>query len=117
MIGIDDRLILLANHAIDLTRVDFGVPETGGFRTKEDQALLYRQNKSNCDGVSKLSNHQKGRALDFYAYADGKASWQKEHLSQVAAAFLQAAIELKINIRWGGLFRSFADFPHIELVD
>jgi len=117
MIGIDDRLVLLANHTIEISKVDFGIPATGGLRNEKDQLLLFQQNKSRCDGVNRKSNHQKGRALDFFAYVDGAASWEKEYLAQVAAAFLQCANELKINIRWGGLFRSYVDFPHIELTD
>jgi len=38
-------------------------------------------------------------------------------LAQVACAFLQAANELQIKIQWGGLWKSFEDMPHFELVD
>lgn len=115
--GVDERLIRLANRALEITKIDFGIPSTGGVRTESQQSELYRYGKSKVDGITRRSKHQDGIALDFYAYVDGKASWEKEHLAQVAAAFLQAAIELNINIRWGGLFKSFLDMPHIELVD
>ena len=130
--GIDPRLIAISDRAIELTLVDFGIPQDGGVRTPERQNELYRANKSKCDGFDKLSNHQikpgkeYGEALDFYAYVDGAASWKYEHLAMVAAAFLQAASELGIRIKWGGLWKSASsktsngisygwDCPHIEL--
>ena len=115
MQGIDSRLIRLAQEAIKITKVDFGIPSTGGRRTAQQQAELYDQDLSNADGIYKMSKHQTGKALDFYAYVDDAASWEKEHLAQVACAFLQAANKLNISIRWGGLFKNFTDMPHIEL--
>ena len=49
MEGIDDRLIDIAELAITLSPVDFGIPSTGGFRTTEDQAALYTAGKSKAD--------------------------------------------------------------------
>ena len=117
MKGVDHSLIDIANCAIEITKIDFGIPQYGGLRSRDDQYRLFVEGKSNADGYNKLSKHQSGKALDFYAYVDDKASWEKEHLSQIAAAFLQAAIELGIKIRWGGLFKSFLDMPHIEIVE
>lgn len=115
MARVDLRLIEIARRAITISKIDFGIPSTGGFRTAEQQNKLFKDGKSKADGYIKLSNHQIGAALDFYAYVDGKASWAPEHLAQIAAAFLQAAIDLRYTIHWGGLFRSFTDMPHIEL--
>lgn len=117
MIGVDPTLRLVAQRAIEITKVDFGIPSDGGYRTATRQRALYEEGKSKADGTEKLSKHQSGRALDFYAYVDGKASWEKEHLAQVACAFLQASLELGYTIRWGGLFRNFLDMPHVELVN
>ena len=71
------------------------------------------------DGIKHRSRHQEGNALDFYAFKDGKASWKEEDLAVVAAAFLTASIQLGegYEIRWGGLFKSFKDMPHIELIE
>lgn len=115
MSGVHSDLQRVANRAIQITKIDFGVPETGGLRTAEQQNALFNEGLSMCDGYDKRSNHQDGNALDFYAYVDGKASWEPEHLAQVACAFLQAANELGIKIKWGGLFKSFVDMPHIEI--
>ena len=116
MLGVDARLITVAYRAIEITKIDFGIPGTGGLRTADQQHTLFLDGKSNADGFKKLSKHQQGRALDFFAYVDGEASWQEAHLAQVAAAFLQAALETGVRIRWGGLFRSFTDMPHVEIV-
>jgi len=115
MFGIDTKLIRIAHRAIELTKVDFGIPESGGVRSDKAQYALFKKGASKCDGTRNRSKHQDGRALDFYAYVNGAASWETGHLAQIAAAFLQASIELGYPIQWGGLFRSFIDQPHIEL--
>lgn len=114
--GVDRRLIDLSDRALEITKIDFGHPKHAGLRTAYEQNQLFRDGKSKADGYTHRSRHQDGKALDFYAYVDGQASWQKEHLAQVACAFFQAAIELNIKIRWGGLW-NFEDFPHVELVE
>ncbi len=115
--GVDPRLVEISDLAIQITVVDFGHPADSGKRTAERQNELYLDGKSKADGYNKLSRHQSGKALDFYAFVDGKASWDTEHLAMVAAAFLQAASILGYKLKWGGLWKSFKDYPHVELVD
>ena len=115
MDGVNKCLIKIADLAIMITAVDFGIPATGGLRTQDMQRVLFEDGLSRCDGYNKRSKHQTGNALDFFAYVDGKASWEKEHLAQVAAAFLQAACMLGIKIEWGGLWSGFQDMPHIQM--
>ena len=115
LLTVDIRLQVIANMAIQISRVDFGIPTTGGYRPKEVQHQLYEEGKSQCDGYKKLSKHQTGLALDFYAYVDGKASWDEHHLAMVGAAFLQAASELGYKLSWGGLWKNFPDYPHVQL--
>ena len=117
MDGIDSRLIAIAELAISLTRIDFGIPKDGGFRTVDRQKELFDRGASKCDGTKKRSRHQSGLAVDFFAYRDGKASWEMEDMAVVACAFLQAASILGIAVQWGGLWRSYIDAPHIELLD
>lgn len=105
----------IAMRAIEITAVDFGIPRHGGLRTPSEQEVLFNEGKSLCDGYDKCSLHQTGNALDFYAYVDGKASWEPEHLAMVAAAFLQASSELCIYLEWGGLWANFVDMPHVQL--
>ena len=115
--GVDDRLIKISDLAITLTTVDFGHPSTGGKRSTDEQKQLFRDGKSKCDGVINKSRHQSGKALDFYAFVDGKASWDKYHLAMVACAFLQAASILGYKLVWGGLWHGFVDYPHVELLE
>jgi peptidoglycan L-alanyl-D-glutamate endopeptidase CwlK len=104
--GVDPRLIEISDLAIEISVIDFGIPGNGGLRTKEIQNKLFTEGLSKADGYVKLSNHQSGEAIDFYAYIDGGASWKHEHLAMVAAAFLQAASMLGYKLNWGGLWSS-----------
>lgn len=115
--GVDQRLIEISDLAIEITIIDFGIPRDGGVRIAERQKELYDAGKSKADGYKKLSEHQSKRALDFYAYVNGRASWEPRHLSMVACAMLQAASLLGYKLQWGGLWRGFKDMPHIQIKD
>lgn len=41
-------------------------------RSDEEQARLYKEGKSKCDGVKVKSKHQLGKAADIYFVEDGK---------------------------------------------
>ena len=113
--GVNRRLIEISNYALTISRVDFGIPDHGGIRTKQEQHQLFKDGLSKCDGYEKISKHQSGNALDVYAFVDGAASWEEEDLAMVAAAMLQAASQLGYKLKWGGLWRNFKDMPHFEL--
>jgi peptidoglycan L-alanyl-D-glutamate endopeptidase CwlK len=117
MNGVDRRLVAIAEMAISISPIDFGIPQDGGVRTAERQFELFKAGKSKCDGFNKKSEHQSGLALDFYAFVDGKASWDREHLAIVAAAFLQSASMLGYKLNWGGLWKGFVDMPHVQLAN
>lgn len=110
-------LLAVCYRSLQISTVDFGIPEHGGLRSVAIQKMLFDTGKSMCDGTKKLSKHQSGDALDFYAYVDGKASWELGHLTTVAAAFLQAASELGVRLQWGGYWKNFRDMPHIQRID
>jgi len=127
--GVDPDLIAVNNLALKITVIDFGIPEHGGLRAAETQNQLYLDGFSKADGYKNLSNHQPAddgfsKALDFYAFVNGKASWEHHHLAMVAAAHLQAASMLGYKLNWGGFFSSKKtingvpygwDCAHIEL--
>lgn len=122
--GVDPRLIEISDLAITITLVDFGHGPFSGLRNTSEQVHLHSVGSSpHCDGVIKKSKHQSGKALDFYAYVDGQASWKPEHLAMVAAAFLQAAAMLGYRVKWGGLWKSSKggiygwDMAHLELIE
>lgn len=112
--GVDADLFQVVELALTISKVDFGIPQYGGVRTAEEQQTLYKAGKSTLDGFLKESNHQSGRAFDVFAYVDGKASWDKYHLHQVATAVLAAASQLGVKLAWGGHWSSFSDLPHFE---
>lgn len=121
MIGVDQRLHEITQLAIKISLVDFGIPRDGGMRHEQRQNELFLQGVSKCDGIIAKSKHQTGLALDFYAYVDGKASWEPAHLAMVATAFLQAASQLGYSLSWGGLWGGSDpmygwDMGHVELV-
>jgi peptidoglycan L-alanyl-D-glutamate endopeptidase CwlK len=117
MSGVDQRLQDIAKLAIEISIVDFGIPEYGGKRELADQMFLFETGKSKADGVKNESKHQSGLALDFYAYVDGNASWKEKDLALVGCAFLQAAMVLGHRVEWGGLWTSFKDMPHMQLIE
>ena len=126
LIGVDLRLHEVIELALKLTKIDFGIPQYGGRRTPEEQAALYRANRSQRDGYSKKSYHQTGLAVDLYAYIDGKASWEPKHLAMVACAMLQAASILGYQLECGILWESRGptdgipygwDCGHFQLLD
>lgn len=125
-IGVDPRLIQISDRAIQITKVDFGIGRDGGLRSNERQAELFKTGASKCDGVTKRSPHQDGKALDATAYIDGEEMWEHKYYAMIAVAFFQAANELGYRIRWGGMFKEGRvvdgvpygwDCPHFELVD
>ena len=113
--SVHPELQRVINKAIRITKIDFGIPSTGGKRTTEEQYKLYKDGKSNCDGFTVRSMHQTGNAIDVYAYVDGKASWDDDNLTMVAAAILQSASQLGVKLEWGGLWSNFKDYPHFQL--
>lgn len=122
MRGIDPRLIEIANLALTISPIDFGIPRHGGVRTAEQQKILFLDGASKCDGVRHKSKHQirpgakYGTALDFYAYVKGTASWDYLNMAIVGASFLQAASALGYRLQWGGLWKTFKDYPHVQIL-
>jgi len=125
MDGVHQDLVKLFLYSIKNSPIDFGIPKFGGLRTALEQNKLYRNGVSNADGVLNLSKHQEGLALDVFAYVDGKASWNKAHLSMIAGVILSNAVILRkkgfitSKIKWGGTFASQKldgwDMPHFEI--
>lgn len=124
MVGVHPDLIRCAEVALSVSVMDFGIPEFGGIRTAEEQSSLFKRGLSKADGIKKKSDHQSGKALDVYAFHEGKASWEPGHLAMVAVAMLTAASMLGIRIGWGGMWgggpyrkEGFVDMPHFFLIE
>ena len=123
MIGVDPRLIEVAYEVLCHSPIDFGVPNFGGLRTLKDQQELFNRvpRVTKADGIKSKSKHQSGKALDVFAFVNGKASWDEVHLAIIAGVFLATANRLGYKLTWGGTFGS-KDFkgwdkPHFQIED
>lgn len=107
--GVHPDLVKVAKRAIELSPLQFQITE--GLRTKERQAMLFKQ------GATKTMNsrHITGHAVDFAVFLDGVLHWDWPLYPKVAKAFQQAAKELNIKISCGAFWTRFPDGPHIEL--
>lgn len=113
---VNPLLIAIVVEAIKTSPIDFGIPQYGGVRTAIEQNDLFRKKKSKCDGYNKKSYHQSGNAFDIYAYVDGKASWNKTHLTIIARHIQEVAKQrYNINLQWGGDWISWKDMPHFQI--
>lgn len=83
-------------RALELSAVDFTVTE--GLRTRERQAELYAQGKTQ----TMNSKHLTGDAVDLAPYVNGAISYDWDYVYKVAEAMMKASKELKTLIRWGG---------------
>jgi peptidoglycan LD-endopeptidase CwlK len=117
--GVDEELYKLMKLALSRSPIDFGIPEYGGLRTAEDQKKLFDKGLSKADGTIKKSYHQTGKAVDVFAFVNGKASWDEHHLALIAGVVLSCAKEVGLNITWGGTFGSKEfkgwDRPHFQI--
>lgn len=96
MVGVNYNLVKIAHRAIELTKIDFGIPNTGGYRTAEMQYSIFKKGFSKCDGRTKKSDHQAGNAMDAVPFINGKFCWtNKQAFIDVHYAFVSAYNELK----------------------
>ena len=110
--GVDERLVLLVGYALAISKVDFVVVE--GLRSTERQKQLYREKKSKCDGVTNISKHQEGKAIDVY-YVGWKNSGvpDDERWKKLIETFKLAGKNLNLKLNFG--YDWGWDNPHIEL--
>lgn len=114
MDGVHPKLIAIAHRALEISPIDFGIGEDGGFRTMSHQMRLHDRGASQKDGIRHKSTHQYGGALDPAPWVDGPSN-DPIHYATVAAAFLVAAGEMGVKLWWGGLWPNFVDMPHLQL--
>ena len=98
--GVHPDLVRVVERAIELTEVDFTVLE--GMRT------VARQKKLVAKGASTTMNsrHLTGHAVDIGAWVGGTVRWDWQLYYKLADAMKQAAGELKIDMDWGGDWKS-----------
>lgn len=107
--GVHPDMVAVVERAIELTKIDFTVLE--GLRTLERQKTLVARGAS----TTLNSRHITGHAVDLGAYVDGEVRWDWPLYHKIAEAMKQAALELKVDMDWGGDWKSFPDGPHYQL--
>lgn len=93
--GVDPRLQKVVQHAITLTKVDFGV--ICGLRTIEEQRELVAKGASQ----TLKSKHIDGHAVDLMAYIGSRGSWELNLYDDIADAMKEGAKIVGVPIRWG----------------
>lgn len=107
--GVHPDLVKVVERAIQITECDFTVSE--GLRTKERQAQLFAAGAT----TTMNSRHLTGHAVDLAALVGGKIRWDWPLYFKLATAMKKAAVELGIQIEWGGDWEKFKDGPHFQL--
>jgi peptidoglycan L-alanyl-D-glutamate endopeptidase CwlK len=107
--GVHGDLVRVVKRAAELAPGSFIVTE--GLRTVERQRDLFAR------GLSKTmkSRHLTGHAIDFAPLIDGQVTWKTPAFLPVISVLKQAAADMKVPIISGGDWRTFKDYPHIEL--
>jgi len=115
LVGVHPDLVAVVKRAAEIMPGGFIVTE--GLRSKERQRELFAK------GLSKTLNsrHLYGLAVDFAPLidtdgdGDREVTWKTPAFLPVIKAFRQAAAELNVPIVSGSEWKTFKDFPHIEL--
>lgn len=107
--GCDQRLQDLFNEVIkthDCTVIE-------GHRSRERQDYLYSIGRTKALWPQSKHNHYPAKAVDVMPYP---IDWNdRKRLEEFADVVLMTAKRMKIDIKWGGHFKSFFDGPHFEL--
>jgi hypothetical protein len=95
------KLAEAAKYFINYTPIDFCVIANGGYRTAEEQKVLYDRGVSRCDGYLQKSEHQNGLALDIVPWVNGKATWETKHAFYLSGAFMAFCEQMELDITSG----------------
>ena len=145
MRGVHPDLVRVFERGIEITSIDYGIHD--GIRTPEEQARYVQTGVSTTLDSKHLPQAEGfGHAIDAVPYVNGKLRWEWGPIYHVASAIHQAANELDVKLRWGGVWdrvfndlngtpeglrravdayvarrkaikrRAFIDGPHFELV-
>lgn len=133
--GVHKDLVKVMKLAITNSPYDFKI--SNGVRTSAEQYALYCQGRTvltdkkgnklkkvtNCDGITKKSNHQVkadgfGYAVDIALLNPNNPKeviWNDIAMyTKVANHILKIAKEQGVNLEWGGNWKDFKDYPHFE---
>lgn len=109
LLGVHPDLVRVVELAIRITEQDFTVLE--GVRTKERQAQLVQEGRSQTAN----SRHLTGHAVDLGAWVRDRVGWDPKDYVHIAVAMKEAARQCDVPIVWGGDWKTFKDYVHFEL--
>ena len=109
---VDERLRNLSNEVLAKSNVDFGI--TSGLRTAENQHSLFLQGLTPNDGYKKISKHQSGEAIDFFAFVDNKVNYDWQYMKYIGDLFIETGKEYGLIVTWGGYYKPI-DIVHIQI--
>ena len=127
LVTADEKLQLLFNEVIK----EFDCTVICGHRTPEEQFELFKKGRekidgwwkvvdkskvvTNVDGSTKKSKHNysPSKAVDVVPYP---LDWNNlESFKLLGSVVKRKAMELGIDIEWGGDWNSFKDYPHFQI--
>ena len=117
--GLHPDLRSVVELAITLAMVDFTVLE--GVRPEKRQLLLFAAGATSTMNSRHMVKQKKdggtglAYAVDLGAWVGGEVRWDWPLYDKIATCMKLAAVELDIEIVWGGDWRSFKDGPHFQL--
>lgn len=113
---------------------DFSI--TRGLTTAEEQFRIFMKGRknagdeyikigkifTNCDGYNDISDHQKtddkGKALAFdYCAWINRTNYEDGNMALIATCFFEAGSNNKIDLDWGGSYKSISDGSHVSLIE
>jgi peptidoglycan L-alanyl-D-glutamate endopeptidase CwlK len=126
LIGIHPDLVAVFRRGLQLSPYDFGL--TDGLRTYSEQQRMVEIGASTTLKSLHLKQHTgDSHAGDIVVYAYGVNLFKLYEAGKITEAQLQgyfrkviqalitAAIELQVQVEFGGLWRTFLDMPHVQL--
>ena len=120
--GVHPDLQTVMNYVVK----DFDITVISGIRTEEEQKALYAKGRTKpgnivtyMDGVERRSKHQTGNAIDVAPWPlDWKSIDRFKEMGwyiKGVARMLKEYGAIDSDIKWGGDWRKFSDYPHFEL--
>lgn len=112
--GVHPDLVRVVKRAIEITPLDFGV--SCGLRTAAEQYRMVKSGASTIlDSKHLVQPDTWGHAVDLFVLVNNEATWKHEYFRKVVQAMFTAAIELRVQIEAGALWRYPLDSPHFQL--
>lgn len=108
------RLRELLIQAISTSPIDFTVIET--VRTVEQQKINVAKGVSKTMRSRHIPSTNKSGYCEAFDIAPYPVNWNdKERFKQLSTHILATAKKMRINLTWGGTWKTLVDMPHYEI--